>query len=665
MYFLCFQNHDGQFPCENCERVFSDPSNLQRHIRSNHLGARCHACPECGKTFATSSGLKQHRHIHSSVKPFQCEVCHKAYTQFSNLCRHKRLHADCRQQIKCTDCGQTFSTMTSLSKHKRFCEGLGGRQTATFPYLTQAAPKPVASVAATPPSSVPPGFMNYLARPPFPFYPPLGPYPGMLHPSHPLAALTPPFSPGAKLPSAGTIHKNFSRNSASPDNTERSISPIPKAGQRLQFDGSECSESSELSSLDEIESNNQSDFDSHNVSESSEKLSPRPTHILPVTPVKTPNPQDTKPCNLSVKKEMTQSEEPFDLSKSSVKSEISNPDQPLDLSKKSPVIPTVETPRKTHIFGNTTPPSSEKKPVLSCPVPLVSPSMPPKEKVPQSLPTPSGHIGPYLPFRPPFPMPGMMYPHMMANMSGLVRPEPQRISAMQPYPLKTADAFTYSPGGNKVKDRYACKFCGKIFPRSANLTRHLRTHTGEQPYKCKYCERSFSISSNLQRHVRNIHNKEKPYKCSICDRCFGQQTNLDRHLKKHESEGPEVTDSPPRCDGDIDEKDESYFEQIRNFIGDETPDKNSPVSDNSSISNDSIDDNFSVTSPEARKIMSSSPIEADKMYEKHILNNNRLDGMNGEFEECLPLTNGFHNREEDEPPRKKPCPLTTPLVIAT
>nr|XP_027228750.1 transcription factor hamlet-like [Penaeus vannamei] len=95
-----------------------------------------------------------------------------------------------------------------------------------------------------------------------------------------------------------------------------------------------------------------------------------------------------------------------------------------------------------------------------------------------------------------------------------------------------------------AKDRYTCKFCGKVFPRSANLTRHLRTHTGEQPYKCKYCERSFSISSNLQRHVRNIHNKEKPFKCPLCDRCFGQQTNLDRHLKKHEEEGPNPPDSP-------------------------------------------------------------------------------------------------------------------------
>ena len=115
------------------------------------------------------------------------------------------------------------------------------------------------------------------------------------------------------------------------------------------------------------------------------------------------------------------------------------------------------------------------------------------------------------------------------------------------------------------KERYSCKFCGKVFPRSANLTRHLRTHTGEQPYKCKYCERSFSISSNLQRHVRNIHNKEKPFKCPLCDRSFGQQTNLDRHLKKHEtcSDPSAIVDSP---EGRGPEE-EGYFDEIRSFMG--------------------------------------------------------------------------------------------------
>ena len=59
--------------------------------------------------------------------------------------------------------------------------------------------------------------------------------------------------------------------------------------------------------------------------------------------------------------------------------------------------------------------------------------------------------------------------------------------------------------GSGSRGRHRCGYCGKVFPRSANLTRHLRTHTGEQPYRCQHCDRSFSISSNLQRHARNIH----------------------------------------------------------------------------------------------------------------------------------------------------------------
>ncbi|XP_033227728.1 histone-lysine N-methyltransferase PRDM16-like [Belonocnema kinseyi] len=135
----------------------------------------------------------------------------------------------------------------------------------------------------------------------------------------------------------------------------------------------------------------------------------------------------------------------------------------------------------------------------------------------------------------------------------------QQQQPIPPYSIST---------GLKPKDRYSCKFCGKVFPRSANLTRHLRTHTGEQPYKCKYCERSFSISSNLQRHVRNIHNKEKPFKCPLCERCFGQQTNLDRHLKKHDADGPTILDEVrSRYHGQLPRTDDSYFEEIRSFMG--------------------------------------------------------------------------------------------------
>ncbi|XP_020297831.1 transcription factor hamlet-like [Pseudomyrmex gracilis] len=158
--------------------------------------------------------------------------------------------------------------------------------------------------------------------------------------------------------------------------------------------------------------------------------------------------------------------------------------------------------------------------------------------------------------------------------------QPNHPSQQQQHPQQQGTSlspYSISVQGNaqdvfkiKAKDKYSCKFCGKVFPRSANLTRHLRTHTGEQPYKCKYCERSFSISSNLQRHVRNIHNKEKPFKCPLCERCFGQQTNLDRHLKKHDADGPTILDEVrSRYPGQLPRTEDSYFltEEIRSFMG--------------------------------------------------------------------------------------------------
>ncbi|PIK58858.1 putative MDS1 and EVI1 complex locus protein EVI1 isoform X5 [Apostichopus japonicus] len=123
------------------------------------------------------------------------------------------------------------------------------------------------------------------------------------------------------------------------------------------------------------------------------------------------------------------------------------------------------------------------------------------------------------------------------------------------YPTSSKDMMIR--GG---KDRYTCKFCGKLFP---------------------------SISSNLQRHVRNIHNKEKPFKCPLCDRCFGQQTNLDRHLKKHDNEqnGEVTTTSVKKVepkdgipDGDTDHTEEEEKDVKRDFK-EETDVKMSPKGD--------------------------------------------------------------------------------------
>uniref|UniRef100_A0A1A8LCN1 Ras responsive element binding protein 1 n=1 Tax=Nothobranchius pienaari TaxID=704102 RepID=A0A1A8LCN1_9TELE len=58
-------------------------------------------------------------------------------------------------------------------------------------------------------------------------------------------------------------------------------------------------------------------------------------------------------------------------------------------------------------------------------------------------------------------------------------------------------------GGERVdKRKKICNECGKRFWSLQDLTRHLRSHTGERPYKCQTCERTFTLKHSLVRHQR-------------------------------------------------------------------------------------------------------------------------------------------------------------------
>ncbi|XP_036817529.1 histone-lysine N-methyltransferase MECOM isoform X18 [Oncorhynchus mykiss] len=751
-------SHDSgkHYECENCTKVFTDPSNLQRHIRSQHVGARAHACPDCGKTFATSSGLKQHKHIHSSVKPFICEVCHKSYTQFSNLCRHKRMHADCRTQIKCKDCGQMFSTTSSLNKHRRFCEGknhftAGGlfahAQGMSLPGVPGAMDKAAMGGMGHSSASLADYFGNrhhsgltFPSAPGFPFsFPGLfssglyhrptlipatspvrrPPGPGTEHSKGPLLSPSPRAQEAREL--LKTLRKEASPGNEQPQGTEQRQAQGSSSKQR--HGGGKLSSQSESSDLDDVSTPSGSDLDttsgseleSDMESEGQRERAPRengkgpkrkagggpqsptiltsnhtkefqggpalfppsldehtavsgavndsikaiasiaeryfgstglaglqdkkvgtlpypsmfplpffpnfspPVYPFPERELRPPGlkgePQ-SPPDEPTKKGQSRTSESPFDLttkrkqeekvpapftpvsnSKPEASSRSTNQDQPLDLSmggtrhRSSSRTSRREELKKIHVFGEDTAgvelPKADTSLQHARPTPFFMDPIYRVEKRKMN--------DPFEALKDKYmrPAPGFLFhPQMSAieNMAekletfGSLNPESGDLMRSVPSMFDFRAPPTALPETllRKGKERYTCRYCGKLFPRSANLTRHLRTHTGEQPYRCKYCDRSFSISSNLQRHIRNIHNKEKPFKCHLCDRCFGQQTNLDRHLKKHENGNLSGTAaSSPRSELDsssaiLDDKEDSYFNEIRNFIGNTGQNQPSP-----------------------------------------------------------------------------------------
>ncbi|XP_068151786.1 LOW QUALITY PROTEIN: transcription factor hamlet [Drosophila tropicalis] len=707
-------NNIRKYSCENCTKVFCDPSNLQRHIRTYHVGARCHPCPECGKTFGTSSGLKQHQHIHSSIKPFACEVCFKAYTQFSNLCRHKRMHATCRMQIKCPKCGQSFSTVTSLTKHKKFCDSTGSfrsqsnrlhhlpahhhhhhhqqqqqHQQHVPPTVSGEAFSPVhpnradaasestsaAAAAAVAAMTTPPNpFLMFRAGAPFfPGFPtyglfPQSPLPGanfpFMFPKHPqldMGCGIPPLSSptaayrqqlqfGLKLENRekGQVkNERESKVDVASIKSEPHLQVSEEEGEEEDFHVDDDDEAEEEQAEQEAVKNEKikvkkegklKGVKPESASEQQTIEDDRKSIDIVSTPPPTESIADSS---------KTTAELPLDLSVSRKRrssSVASPPPAALRLSRSYTPELGVEAddeigesdqpPAKLHKSHSSGESSTSRQSYkgTSSPTPSASPGPTPSPSPPTStggeMSSLSDNGQPAAAATAAGLSAAMINSAMACNtpMHPLLIEEIYRSRSMagyqpRPFPFlgpaggrQSIETKSSSQSGNnnnnilkfpplpfppepyfddvaplmdngrtppidgfpghlnrsvKLKDRYTCKYCGKVFPRSANLTRHLRTHTGEQPYSCKYCDRAFSISSNLQRHVRNIHNKERPFRCHLCDRCFGQQTNLDRHLKKHETDGGSggpsggaFGDSRSSAEAEY----ESYFDDMRTFM---------------------------------------------------------------------------------------------------
>ncbi|XP_017877578.1 zinc finger protein 85-like [Ceratina calcarata] len=108
-------SHERQFPCLICGKRFKQAGHVKSHMLV-HTGERKFECSVCQKRFSLSNSLKKHMYVHNGEKPYQCDVCGARFLEKRNLNGHLMTHTN-ERPFRCKICGKRYTLADTLRRH--------------------------------------------------------------------------------------------------------------------------------------------------------------------------------------------------------------------------------------------------------------------------------------------------------------------------------------------------------------------------------------------------------------------------------------------------------------------------------------------------------------------------------------------------------------------
>ncbi|XP_063392069.1 zinc finger protein 184-like [Cydia fagiglandana] len=113
-----YETHAGKtYKCPHCEKWFIKSTSYFSHLRLMHPELNVD-CVDCGETFVSEYGLKQHRNrIHERSHTFVCTICSAKFNSVSALDRHTDTAGEHGALRPCEQCGENCASEQALQEH--------------------------------------------------------------------------------------------------------------------------------------------------------------------------------------------------------------------------------------------------------------------------------------------------------------------------------------------------------------------------------------------------------------------------------------------------------------------------------------------------------------------------------------------------------------------